>query len=59
MAEIGIIGLEEIKLLKINCMEDNFGNNFQREQKINEIAEKVNILIRMKTDEMNRAQTRR
>jgi hypothetical protein len=52
MADIGIEGLEEIEPLEVPYFADIMNDNRQRDQKINEIAEKVNILIRMKSEEL-------
>ena len=54
MNDIGIPVLEKIKSLEIDYLRDMFSDDSKRDQKINEIIEKVNILIQMKIDEVNR-----
>lgn len=53
MAKHGIVGLEEIEPLKGRSINVS-GIDLIKEMKISEIIEKVNILIRIKNDEVNR-----
>jgi len=49
-----IIGLEEIKPLRQSVVFDITGSDGDLRAKINEILEKVNVLIRIKNEEVNR-----
>jgi len=53
MAKYGIEGLGEIKPLELPYFSTFLNDNPLRDQKINEIVEKVNILIRLKIDKIS------